>query len=52
MKYALDEFSSADCEVREKTVSLRIHIFAGGWCKWGPKVFRVQYYPEVIFQNY
>ena len=21
-------------------------------CKWGPKVFRVEYYPEVIFQNY
>jgi len=22
------------------------------FCKWGPKVFRVEYYPEVIFQNY
>jgi len=21
-------------------------------CKWGPKVFRMEYYPEVIFQNY
>jgi len=21
-------------------------------CKWGPKVFRVEYYPEVIFQDY
>ena len=20
-------------------------------CKWGPKVFRVEYYPEVIFQT-
>ena len=21
-------------------------------CKWGPKVFRVEYYPEVILQNF
>ena len=31
MKYARDELSSADCEVREKTIGLRIHNSAGGW---------------------
>jgi len=31
MKYARDELSSADCEVREKTIAPRIHNFAGGW---------------------
>jgi len=27
-------------------------LYIKGLCKWGPKVFRVEYYPEVIFQNY
>jgi len=31
MKYACYELSSADCEVREKTIPLRIHNSVGGW---------------------
>ena len=40
MKYAHNELSSGDCEVREKTIALRIHHSAGGWFlhpKWDSK---------------
>jgi len=41
---------------RPKPSSVKSDLCLGGQkkvkCKWGPKVFRVEYYLEVIFQNY
>jgi len=41
-----------DMDLYEPVVPRPTTEIVSNLCKWGPKVFRVEYYPEVIFQDY